>query len=161
MLCLLSIFSLLLPFILPVYVSLSLTGFFPCSRFLLYVFDLNYLPVHYSFKHNVLSLGPGCQTLCESTALLGAKWKIPLVSYGCFLESLWDLTLYPTLFKSLGTCHDLAHFIVSMVEFYKWTYVTTVITSDISRWKSIQEAIWVKWITFNIFFSDYFTFFML
>ena len=82
-------------------------------------------------------IGDGCSDVCETFALLGAAWNIPVVSFGCIISILSDKIMYPTFARVGGAGSRLYPMNRDVLGYFNWTRFAII--SD-TKFVSIIEA---------------------
>ncbi|XP_041371526.1 atrial natriuretic peptide receptor 3-like [Gigantopelta aegis] len=71
-------------------------------------------------------IGPSCDNVCESVGLLASRWRIPVISFGCWSDELTNREDYGTLVRTTGSFNEIGVFFMSIMQVYRWKRVTLV-----------------------------------
>ena len=82
-------------------------------------------------------IGDGCSAVCESFALLGAAWNVPIVSFGCTMSTLSNKIMYPTFARVGGSGTMLIPIMRNAFNYFNWTRIAII--SD-TRLVNVIEA---------------------
>lgn len=73
-------------------------------------------------------IGPGCSEVCKNTAYIASKegFNVPMISYGCTLDSLSSKTQYSTFARTVNRFGSTNKTMINVIERFGWGRVGIV-----------------------------------